>query len=226
MAVRPIVILGEPGDEILHRSADPVQSFDGSLQGLIDDMIDTVRHAPGVGLAAPQVGVSLRLVVINVPEIPAFALINGEVVRQNGRRWIEEGCLSIPGYRGNLYRSVRVTATGFDRYGRRIRIRAVDDVLAQALEHEIDHTNGLLYIDRMDNGTHLHRSRRWLDEHEAEAPPDQRPAGDDDDPYVERAVPLRKRGGRPILSRPHRFHPAGVGAGLVQRLAGRRSYRA
>src|SRR5438874_10583578 len=100
MAVRPIRILGEPGDDVLRRRADPVERIDGSLQSLIDDMLDTVRDAGGVGLAAPQVGVSLRVVVIAVPEVPAFALINPEVARNSGRRWVEEGCLSIPGYRG------------------------------------------------------------------------------------------------------------------------------
>src|SRR5438270_13901291 len=106
MAIRPIRILGQPGDEILRQVAASVDLIDGSIQTLIDDMLETMRDAPGVGLAAPQVGVPLRIVVIEVPEVPAFALINGEVVRHSGRRWVEEGCLSIPGFRGDLYRSV------------------------------------------------------------------------------------------------------------------------
>ncbi len=157
MAILPIRILGEPGDEVLRQQAQPVDLVDGSIQILIDDMFETVRAAPGVGLAAPQIGVPLRIVVIEVPEVPAFALINAEVVRHSGRRWVEEGCLSIPGYRGELFRSVKVTVKGLDRHGRSIRIRAGDDLLAQALEHEIDHTNGLLYVDLLGGPEHLHR---------------------------------------------------------------------
>jgi peptide deformylase len=157
MAVRPIRILGETGDDVLRQVALPVDLFDGSIQTLIDDMFETVRAAPGVGLAAPQVGIPLRIVVIDVPEVPAFALINAEVVRHSGKRWVEEGCLSIPGYRGELFRSVKVTVKGLDRQGRPIRIRAADDLLAQALEHEIDHTNGLLYVDLLVGAEHLHR---------------------------------------------------------------------
>src|SRR5438477_1337528 len=122
MTARPIRILGQPGDDVLRRPACAVEQIDGSLQALIDDMFDTVREAPGVGLAAPQVGVPLRLVVISVPEVPPFALINAEVVRHTGKRWVDEGCLSIPGYRGDLWRSVRVTVTGLDRRGRTIRV--------------------------------------------------------------------------------------------------------
>lgn len=185
MAVRPIRILGEPGDEVLRRPCDRVERIDGSLQRLIDDMIETMRDAPGVGLAAPQVGVPLRLVVIETPEVPAFALINPEVVRTSGRRWLDEGCLSIPGYRGDLFRSIKVTVKGLDRNGRRVRIRAADDLLAQALEHEIDHTNGLLYIDLLSGPEHLHRRDRDEDEIEAEVEPAAEPG---------RATAPRRRG--------------------------------
>jgi len=160
MAIRPLRILGEAGDEVLRLAAAPVASIDGSIQILIDDMFETLRDAPGVGLAAPQVGVSLRIVVVEVPEIPGFALINPEVVRHSGLRWVEEGCLSIPGYRGELQRSIKVTVKGLDRRGRRVRIRATDDLLAQVLEHEIDHTRGLLYVDLLDGPEHLHRLDR------------------------------------------------------------------
>lgn len=156
MAIRQIRILGEDGDEVLRRVAQPVERIDGSIQALIDDMFETLSDACGVGLAAPQIGVPLRIVVIDVPEAAPFALINPEVVRHTGRRWIDEGCLSIPGYRGDLFRSIKVAVRGLDRQGRRVRIRAADDLLAQCLEHEIDHTNGLLYIDLLSGPEHLH----------------------------------------------------------------------
>ena len=157
MTVRPLRVLGRPGDAILHEPAKPVERIDGDLQTLIDDMIETMHANYGVGLAAPQIGIGLQLVVIDTGEIPPFALINGEVAHHSGARTIEEGCLSIPGYRGDMQRAVKVVAKGLDRYGRPIRIRAADDTLAQALEHEIDHTRGLLYVDLLPNGEHLHR---------------------------------------------------------------------
>ncbi len=192
MAVRPIRILGEPGDDVLRLPGQEVECIDGSLQQLIDDMIETMRDAPGVGLAAPQVGIPLRLIVIGVPELPAFALVNPEVVRKSGRRWLDEGCLSIPGYRGDLFRSVKVTVKGLDRQGRPVRIRAADDLLAQALEHEIDHTNGLLYVDLLSGPEHLHRSDRDDDEAEIEAPDERAPES------AAAGVP-RRRGRAPLI---------------------------
>jgi peptide deformylase len=204
MAVRPIRILGRPGDEVLRRQAAAIEQIDGSVQTLIDDMIDTVRAAPGLGLAAPQVGVSLRLVVINVPEVPAFALINADVVRHSGRRWVEEGCLSIPGYRGDLYRSVRVTVSGLDRFGRRIRVRAVDDIMAQALEHEIDHTNGLLYVDLLRGDQHLHTWPREPDE-PVEYPPEHRAGSEPAELPLALYRQAKRRGRPPLITRPRRL---------------------
>lgn len=157
MTVRPLRILGRPGDAILREPALPVERIDGDLQTLIDDMIETMHANYGVGLAAPQIGIALQLLVIDTGEIPPFALINGELAHHSGAREIGEGCLSIPGYRGDVTRAVKVVAKGLDRYGRPLRIRAADDTLAQALEHEIDHTRGLLYVDLLQNGEHLHR---------------------------------------------------------------------
>jgi peptide deformylase len=111
-------------------------------------MWETMYDAPGVGLAAPQVGISLRMVVIHVPENDPIALINPEIVKRSGERRLDEGCLSVPGFRGEITRSVRVLAQGIDPYtGKEVRIKAKDDLLAEALEHEIDHINGILYID-------------------------------------------------------------------------------
>jgi peptide deformylase len=115
-------------------------------------MIDSMRAASGVGLAAPQIGVSLRVIVIGMPDEEPFALINPEIVKRSGERKVEEGCLSVPGYRTeNMTRSVTVVVKGLDPSGRKVRVKGQDDLLAQALEHEIDHVNGVLYIERLED---------------------------------------------------------------------------
>jgi len=118
-------------------------------------MIETMRDAYGVGLAAPQVGKLLRIIVIELPGEEVKALINPEVVKRVGERVVEEGCLSIPGYRGEIKRSVSVTVKGHNRRGKEIRLRG-KELLAQALEHEIDHLNGVLYIDYLESPDKLY----------------------------------------------------------------------
>ena len=110
----------------------------------------------GVGLAAPQVGVSLRIVVIQEPEKEPICLINPEIVKRSGERVIEEGCLSIPGYCGMVKRSEQVTVKAHDRNGKEIRIKG-EGLLGQALEHECDHLNGILYIDQLTDKKTLHK---------------------------------------------------------------------
>ena len=146
MAVHPIRLVGDP---VLRQKAKKVPKIDASIHKLIEDMIESMYAASGVGLAAPQIGVSLRLVVIGLPEEEPFALINPEIVKRSGERQVEEGCLSVPGYRAELTRSLTVVAKALDADGKPVRIRARDDLLAQALEHEIDHLNGVLYIDHL-----------------------------------------------------------------------------
>lgn len=136
------------GDAILRRPNRKVTVIDKSIQRLIDDMIETMYDANGVGLAAPQIGVNLKLCVIGLPDDPnVITLINPEIVRIEGTRQVDEGCLSIPGYWAEVTRSSLVVAKGRNRQGREIRVRGRDDLLAQALEHEIGHLNGQLYID-------------------------------------------------------------------------------
>ena len=147
MTVRDIRFLGDP---VLREKAKRVPAIDASILRLAEDMIDSMRAANGVGLAAPQIGVSLRVIVIGLPDEEPFALINPEIVKRSGQRSVEEGCLSVPGYRAeNLTRSVAVIARGLDPSGRQVRVKGKDDLLAQALEHEIDHINGILYIDHL-----------------------------------------------------------------------------
>ncbi|MDD4860040.1 MAG: peptide deformylase [Dehalococcoidales bacterium] len=144
-------------DPVLRRKAKRVRTIDKSIQKLISDMRETLHAAPGrAGLAAPQVGVSLRVAVIGIPDEEDIILVNPEIVRRRGERVIEEGCLSIPGYFALVKRAEAVTAKALDENGREIRIRGTE-LLAQALEHEIDHLNGVLYVDHLEDPNTLTR---------------------------------------------------------------------
>ena len=146
MPVHPIRFLPDP---VLRKKAKRVPRIDASIHRLIEEMIESMHAARGVGLAAPQIGVSLRVIVIGLPDEEPFALINPEIVKRSGEREVTEGCLSVPGYHADLTRSKVVTAKGLDPSGKEVRIKAREDLLAQALEHEIDHLNGVLYIDHL-----------------------------------------------------------------------------
>jgi peptide deformylase len=154
MAMR--VLCRFPDDRVLKQKAKRVPTIDGSIQRLIDDMVETMQHTNGVGLAAPQVGVPLRVIVLQMPGEEPMAIINPEIVKRAGEREVTEGCLSIPGYAGEIKRSVSVTVKGWDRQEKRIRIKATE-LMAQALEHELDHLNGVLYIDHVESQDKLHR---------------------------------------------------------------------
>ncbi|MEJ2738877.1 MAG: peptide deformylase [Dehalococcoidia bacterium] len=147
MAVRQICTIPNP---VLRQKTKKVTSVDKSIQKLVDDMVETMREASGVGLAAPQIGVSLRVAVIEIPEEEVIVLINPEIVKRTGERIIDEACLSIPGYHGTIKRSEQVKVKALDRTGKAIRIKG-EDLLAQALEHEIDHLDGVLYIDHLEH---------------------------------------------------------------------------
>jgi len=147
MAVLEIRTLPDP---VLRRKAKRVTTIDGSIQKLIDDMIDTLRAVHGAGLAAPQIGVSLRIAVIEIPEKEVITLINPEIVRREGVRVVEEGCLSYPGYYGEIKRSEVVKVKAQNRQGKQFRLRG-EGLLAHALEHETDHLNGILYIDHVES---------------------------------------------------------------------------
>ena len=139
-------------DPILRQQAKKqgkVQSNTSNIKKSTDDMIETMHSEHGVGLAANQIGSLQKVAVIQLPEWEeAMVLINPEIVKQEGEREVEEGCLSIPGYRGMVKRSVNVRARALGLDGKVVRIKA-DELFAQALEHEIDHLNGILYIDRL-----------------------------------------------------------------------------
>lgn len=154
MTVFPIRTFPDP---VLKQKAKRVRKIDRSVKKLIRDMIETLHAEPGrVGLAAPQIGVPLRVIAIDISEAEDITIVNPEIVRRKGERVLNEGCLSVPGYLGQITRAESVTVKGRDQNGKEIRIKA-DGLLAQALEHEIDHLNGVLYLDHLESINHLQR---------------------------------------------------------------------
>jgi len=148
-----------PDDPVLRQNAKRVSAIDSSIQRLIDDMIETMQQANGVGLAAPQVGVPLRVIVIQMPGGHPMAIISPEIVERTGEQEVTEGCLSVPGYIGEIKRSAQVIVKGRDRRGKKIKIKA-DGLMAETLEHEADHLNGVLYIDHVESRDKLHQVER------------------------------------------------------------------
>jgi peptide deformylase len=166
MALRKITTLPEP---VLRRKAHKVTDFGPDLQTLLDDMVETMRAAPGVGLAAPQVNVSLRAIVVEYgdsedKEVPPklYMLLNPEITRfSTDMETGTEGCLSIPGYVGDVKRPLSITVKGQNRHGQPLKIKATG-WLARIFQHEVDHLDGVLFPDRAD--------RVWkLDEEDAPA---------------------------------------------------------
>lgn len=143
-------------EKVLKEKAAPVEDIDGSLQRLIDDMIETMYAAPGIGLAAPQVGVSKKLIVTDIGtdendrEIPLLVLINPEIISSENEIESEEGCLSLPDYRTNVKRAEKVFVRALNREGNPVEIEG-SGLLSRALQHEIDHLNGILLIDRISS---------------------------------------------------------------------------
>jgi peptide deformylase len=160
MSIRRIYTSEDP---VLRQKAKKVKKIEASTQKLIDDMIETMNDAPGVGLAAPQVGVSLRVIVVETPDDEddpdsgtKLQLINPEIVKSDGEQDGEEGCLSIPGYVGMVKRKMNVTVKGTNRKGKEVKVNA-SGYLARILQHEIDHIDGILFTDRLDSPEQLFR---------------------------------------------------------------------
>lgn len=150
MAALPIRLDGDP---VVRQKAKKVSRIDRSIESLIDDMFDTMRAAPGVGLAAPQVGMPLRVIVVEA-DGESYALVNPDVVKSKGDLVEDEGCLSIPNWYGPVPRAQELVVKGRDRSGKAVRIRA-QDFLARILQHEIDHLDGVLFVDRMADRNQL-----------------------------------------------------------------------
>ncbi len=146
MSVRPIVLLGDPR---LRLKGEPVDSFGKYLHELLDDLTETMRHAPGVGLAAPQLGEALQACVVEVDQ-QLHELVNPRVVRSDGEDRDLEGCLSIPGYVAYVTRHEKVWVVAQNRVGKKIKV-AGSGLLGRALQHELDHLAGKLYIDYLDS---------------------------------------------------------------------------
>lgn len=138
-------------DEILRKKSRPVDKIDKRILTLLDDMAETMYKAEGAGLAAPQVGILRRVVVIDVGE-GLIELINPKILNKEGEQMAMEGCLSIPGLTGQVKRPLKVVVSGLDRNGEEIKIEG-SHLLARALCHEIDHLDGILYIDKVEPGT-------------------------------------------------------------------------
>jgi len=164
VAVRPIVTSENP---LLRDKSKKVSHFGDDLHRLVDDLWDTLHMAHGVGLAAPQIGVLQRVIVVEIPPevdedgreiapVERYVLVNPEIVRSRGAEEMDEGCLSVPGYRGKVIRATEVLVKALDANGRKVRYKG-EDLLAQAFQHEIDHLDGILYLDRLESPDKLYR---------------------------------------------------------------------
>jgi peptide deformylase len=147
--IRPIL---KYGDEVLHKPAAPVDAITPEIERLIDDMVSTMYSVPGIGLAAPQLGVPLRVIVVDLSvgrdKNGLITLINPEFVERDGVQHEEEGCLSVPGFNAIVERPARVVLRGQDRTGAMIQHEGTD-LLARAFQHEMDHLDGTLFVDRL-----------------------------------------------------------------------------
>src|SRR5438128_10809834 len=147
--IRPIL---KYGDKVLHARARAVDALTPEIDRLVDDMIETMYAAPGIGLAAPQVGVPLRIFVVDVSigrdPSALFVMINPEFVDRDGMQLEEEGCLSVPGFNATVVRPSRVVVKGLDRMGQPVE-REGTGLLARAFQHEMDHLDGTLFVDKL-----------------------------------------------------------------------------
>jgi peptide deformylase len=147
--IRPLLRHGAP---VLHRPADPVASVTPEIQTVIDDLVQTMYAAPGIGLAAPQIGVPLRIFVVDVTAGRStgelIVMVNPEFVEREGMQVEDEGCLSVPGFNASVVRPARTVVKGLDRQGVERTVEATG-LLARAFQHEIDHLDGTLFIDRL-----------------------------------------------------------------------------
>jgi peptide deformylase len=170
LAIRPVLTLEDPR---LRKKSIRVKRVDASIQTLVDDMIETMRDSDGQGLAAPQIGVLLRVIVAEyvdeeTEDLHQMVLINPEITAKEGSWMADEGCLSVPGFWGTVPRAERITVKAKDRNGKELRFKS-DGRMAHIIQHETDHLDGVLYIDYLESLDDLQkvepankrRRRRW-----------------------------------------------------------------
>jgi peptide deformylase len=147
--IRPLLRHGEP---VLHRRAEPVESLTPEIQTVVEDLVQTMYAAPGIGLAAPQIGVPLRIFVVDITAGRStgelIVMVNPEFLERDGMQVEDEGCLSVPGFNASVVRPARIVARGLDRQGVERTVEATG-LLARAFQHEMDHLDGTLFIDRL-----------------------------------------------------------------------------
>jgi peptide deformylase len=150
-------------DPILRKKSSEIIEFNEELIQFGYDMLETMQSAKGVGLAAPQVGKLIRMITIQVPEKEPMIMLNPIVSNKQGSREVQEGCLSVPGFTGMIERSIKIDAEYLDENKNTIKLSA-EDLLSQAIEHEIDHLNGIMYTDHLKSHEHLHKTGITPDE--------------------------------------------------------------
>jgi len=167
MTVRTVLTMEHPS---LRQQASKVRTFGPALQRLADDMLETMRDEPGIGLAANQIGVSQRVIVVELTKDEddpqsglTYVVVNPKIARAGREQEeMEEGCLSVPGVVGDVWREVEITVKGQDLQGKKIRIKA-RDMLARVFQHEMDHLDGIVFIDRIDDPAKIRRYVRVED---------------------------------------------------------------
>ncbi len=169
MAILNIRVVPDP---VLFRKARKVAKITEQHKKLAQDMVETMTEHHGVGLAANQVGVLERICVVQTPDMEeAMILVNPEIVKKEGEREVEEGCLSVPGYRGMVIRSEKIQARALNLSSKRFKVDADNNLLAQALEHEIDHLNGIMYMDHLVAHTTLYKIQEAGEDEEGSEDP-------------------------------------------------------
>jgi len=158
-----IVPIYEFPHEVLRKKARKVKKMDESVDRIAQNLVDTMQNVQGIGLAANQIGILKRIIAIQLPEDEPRVYVNPEIVEKEGEREVTEACLSVPGYRAIITRSIWIKAKAWDREWKDVRIKA-EGLLAQALEHEIDHLNGILYMDHLKQHQKLEKIEPELDE--------------------------------------------------------------
>lgn len=144
-----VYIIAKKGEDVLRDTAKEVREITSNILRLLENMKDTMYHANGVGLAAPQIGISKRVIVVDAEE-DLLELINPEIIEESGEETDTEGCLSIPGFIGDVTRAQKVRVKAIDREGRQVEL-VREGLAARVLQHEIDHLNGILFIDKAQN---------------------------------------------------------------------------